>query len=428
MKKNENLRSFHPKDTCDLGINRTHIENFALRFTHFLTIEEEEKKRQKTGKYKIKFPEDCDRLPEKSQAILNELHKRQESSLAELNQQHELRKLSAKIDWRMVIGLGGAHVLETSMTLHHTYGIPYIPGSAVKGITRNIAIAELCEELENTEQPDIIDKLFEVSFAELEKLETPQKKWDYVKEIGRVNREKKPYFPQDATITKILEGWSCFQTAQRVFGSQGQSGAIIFLDAFPVGNVMFTVDIMNPHYPKYYQGTMPPNDCQDPTPIPFLTIENTAFDFYLFLKERRGEDAEKELLTKTTEWLQAALQMNGIGAKSAVGYGYFDNVTDQTTIFLAELDKEREQAEQAAARLRWELLSEVDRLCEELTTLKDENRGYVIFQQWEKMEGEDKKKVAAALKQHWQSIGKWSGKITEKQKKKVEKIKATLGE
>src|SRR5260370_38167739 len=40
------------------------------------------------------------------------------------------------LDWRMIVGLGGETVLETDITLHHLYGIPIIPGSALKGLTR----------------------------------------------------------------------------------------------------------------------------------------------------------------------------------------------------------------------------------------------------------------------------------------------------
>src|SRR5712692_11262510 len=45
-------------------------------------------------------------------------------------------RFEASLDWRMVIGLGGETVLETDITLHHLYGIPFIPGSALKGLTR----------------------------------------------------------------------------------------------------------------------------------------------------------------------------------------------------------------------------------------------------------------------------------------------------
>ena len=37
---------------------------------------------------------------------------------------------------RLFIGLGMAHVLETQVCRHPVYGIPYIPGSALKGLAR----------------------------------------------------------------------------------------------------------------------------------------------------------------------------------------------------------------------------------------------------------------------------------------------------
>jgi CRISPR-associated protein Cmr6 len=35
---------------------------------------------------------------------------------------------------RMVIGLGGENVLEAGLSLHHTYGTPLLPGTALKGL------------------------------------------------------------------------------------------------------------------------------------------------------------------------------------------------------------------------------------------------------------------------------------------------------
>src|SRR5947209_140433 len=45
----------------------------------------------------------------------------------------------AKVLGRMVLGTGNESVLETAVTLHRTYGVPYIPGSALKGLTANFA-------------------------------------------------------------------------------------------------------------------------------------------------------------------------------------------------------------------------------------------------------------------------------------------------
>jgi CRISPR-associated protein Cmr6 len=43
---------------------------------------------------------------------------------------------------RLVVGLGAQNVLETGLTLHHTYGTPIIPGSALKGLA-----AHYCDQI-----------------------------------------------------------------------------------------------------------------------------------------------------------------------------------------------------------------------------------------------------------------------------------------
>jgi CRISPR type III-B/RAMP module RAMP protein Cmr6 len=187
----------------------------------------------------------------------------------------------AALDWRMVIGLGGESVLETDITLHHLYGIPFIPGSALKGLTR----AYVTGEIEGYKS----DK------------------------IDNDNEEVK-----------------------RVFGSQKQAGTVLFFDAMPLnGEGRFVVDIMNPHYPEYYNSlksskTTPPTNDQQPNPITFLTVTNTTFTFALAL--RNPNDPEhKDDLDKAKGWLQEALQKYGIGGKTSAGYGYFRKVDDNNT-------------------------------------------------------------------------------------------------
>lgn len=50
--------------------------------------------------------------------------------------------LVLKVENRMVVGLGGENVLEAGLTIHHTYGVPYIPGSAIKGLA-----AHYCDQV-----------------------------------------------------------------------------------------------------------------------------------------------------------------------------------------------------------------------------------------------------------------------------------------
>lgn len=169
-------------------------------------------------------------------------------------------------EWRFVIGLGGASVLETSMTLHRLYGLPIIPGSALKGVTRAYAEVVLAKPANDPEVVAIFGK------------------------------------PPQATPL--------------------EAGEIIFFDAIPVTVPKFKLDIMNPHYPKYYQGDQPPADWQNPTPIYFLTVEQTQFLFAVATRREEG----KAYINTALEWLKKGLAELGVGAKTAAGYGYFEEV------------------------------------------------------------------------------------------------------
>ncbi|MDY6861725.1 MAG: type III-B CRISPR module RAMP protein Cmr6, partial [Thermodesulfobacteriota bacterium] len=233
---------------------------------------------------------------------------------------------SMALDWRMVVGLGAENVHENSMTLHHIYGIPYIPGSALKGITRDAAISDLCSEVQN-EKPDVMDALISMPDSD-EKDEEKRRK--EIKKNGKVKRQNKdPVEPENTTIAKIIKGWPDFEKARKVFGGQKQAGKIIFFDAFPEKDVSIKLDIMNPHYPKYYSGDEAPTDWQNPAPIKFLTVENTSFNFALALnkketdKNRNKIDSNPALLNAAEKWLKKALEDDGVGAKTSVGYGYF---------------------------------------------------------------------------------------------------------
>ncbi len=191
----------------------------------------------------------------------------------------------AKLAWRMVVGLGGQSVLETDLTLDHLSGLPTIPGSALKGLTR--------------------------TYAALEESDPPRKKLE-----------------DDTPEVK------------QIFGMQEKehqhAGTVIFFDALPVPpgaglRLRFAVDIMNPHYPKYYEDPdhrTPPSNDQSPVPVTFLTVEGAAFAFAVAPRSAgMSDDAAKAL-----EWLKAAVQKYGVGGKTSAGYGVFkvENATAST--------------------------------------------------------------------------------------------------
>lgn len=198
-------------------------------------------------------------------------------------------------DWRLVVGLGGTSVYETVMTLHHVYGIPYLPASAIKGIVRSYVIKEIYKnEIEAFTKQDFCDVFGCNGEGEIEDIEGQKHSY-------------KSFYKKDADIRKDKT-----DSGDRV-------GRVIFFDAFPEQRINLEADIMNPHYPEWYNNGTPPADWQNPIPIPFLTIgKDTSFQFVIGVKQ----DKYKALLEKAKTWLIDALTQHGIGAKTSVGYGY----------------------------------------------------------------------------------------------------------
>lgn len=193
---------------------------------------------------------------------------------------------SEAIDWRMVVGLGSNSILETDVTLQHLYGTPVIPGSALKGLARSYAATE----------------------------------------------DKEVYIKKGDKFVPSEELDSDHPDIQRIFGTQKQAGSVIFFDAFPKGGeAHFELDIMNPHYPKYYQGEEPPTNSQNPIPIPFLTIARTPFMFALALRQS-DEKGQEQDLQRALSWLKEALERHGVGGKTSAGYGYFRGFESQSPL------------------------------------------------------------------------------------------------
>lgn len=186
----------------------------------------------------------------------------------------------AVVQTRMIVGLGGESPLETHITLHRTYGVPFIPGSALKGLAAAFARQRLGAE-----------------------------------------------WRQDSQAYQVL------------FGDTTSAGFVTFYDALPIvtgtgpefsethpqlaqlkkrtyGRSLLEPDILTVHHPEYYMGEgeqqTAPADWDSPTPVPFLT----AVGAYLVA------------LAGPTAWVKAAyaileqaLEEEGIGAKTSSGYG-----------------------------------------------------------------------------------------------------------
>jgi CRISPR-associated protein Cmr6 len=237
---------------------------------------------------KIKINDEIDKF-KWDEDFINFITFRKKQIITQLQKEgYKVKNSYLSLSWRLVIGLGASHPQETSMTIHHIYGIPYIPGSAIKGVTRHWAILKFAEEISKSENSEF-EKAIERVIKALE------------------NGEKMDLKVEDLEFNQLIE----------IFGTQKQQGKVIFFDGYPVGEIKLKIDIMNPHYPKYYSEGQPPADWQSPVPIKFLTVEDTKFQFYLVSKI-------EDLLKKSLDLFKEALKCHGIGAKTALGYGIFD--------------------------------------------------------------------------------------------------------
>jgi len=194
------------------------------------------------------------------------------------------------LNWRLVINLGAASVYETSLLFHRNYSIPYIPGSAFKGVTRYWSIQKFAEKLHESQN---------ISFE---------------KSINIINNALEKGEPLDINIDDVS-----FEDIIKIFGTQDKKGEIIFFDGLPIierEKDIIVADIMNVHYREYYDKNEIPGDWMNPYPIFFLAVEGIKFRFSVASKN-------KDLAHKAMHLAKEAVNKCGIGAKTSAGYGYF---------------------------------------------------------------------------------------------------------
>jgi CRISPR-associated protein Cmr6 len=187
-------------------------------------------------------------------------------------------ELHAHVQGRLLVDYGRASAIESALSFHHTWGVPRIPGSAVKGI----ALLAMREQ-------DATDAEIEAIFGT---------------QLGPDNK-----LPKNA-----------------------RAGQMLFFDALPRnGEFTLAEDVLTPHYGAYYraENKEPPGDWHSPKPHTFLTVVDTVFVFHLAVQPLFEDDAKAaEVVARAREWLPRvrkalldALEWHGIGAKTAAGYG-----------------------------------------------------------------------------------------------------------
>lgn len=223
-------------------------------------------------------------------------------------------------------GLGNEHPLENGFAFLNPYGLPYLPGSGIKGVLRQAA-----RELASGEWGETH------GWTE-EKIHVLQRKGG--KDIA-------------LSVLDVL-----FGPESDDGGTDHVRGALSFWDAIPqIKGDALAVDIMTPHQSHYYQqrqdrksgDSTSPHDSGQPNPISFLTLPpGTGFAFHVqcdathlahLAPDLAHDQRWKVLLTAVFEH---AFTWLGFGAKTRVGYGAME--VDERA------QRRRTEAEQVAAQ------------------------------------------------------------------------------
>lgn len=210
-----------------------------------------------------------------------------------INKESEFAHLSATVNGRLFTGLALGGAIETGAMVHHTYGMPMIAGSSIKGAVR--AYAEyIFAKRKTVDGEEVIDYRIEVK-----------------------NGEKIKHLQFDVANQQILDV---------LFGAESdddnaEAGYLIWHDAWWIPNVKneqnpFVDEIVTVHHQKYYQGKL--DEALDiESPIPNQQIAITG-SFYFTIQ------GAPVWVKYALDLLKGALQYQGLGAKGSNGYGYFD--------------------------------------------------------------------------------------------------------
>lgn len=178
---------------------------------------------------------------------------------------------------RLIVGLGSENVLETGLRLHHTYGVPILPGSALKGLASH-----------------------------------------YCHDVWGQRHSESP-----AEENQFQRGGSYHQL---LFGTTEDGGVITFHDAWITPESLregaLRLDVMTPHHPKWQTNTAPPTDFDSPNPVSFLSVAGT-FDLRLSWCGPREapQDEARSWVKLAMTLLRESLADWGIGGKTSSGYG-----------------------------------------------------------------------------------------------------------
>jgi len=226
---------------------------------------------------------------------------------------------------RLLIGHGLPSAAEVGLTVHHTWGAPMIPGSALKGLCAHYTVSNFGPDAPEAAPWSLNDPEAAERAGFQGVTWDPKKKTRIEAGPGWVYRAL--YGAPDAARD---EEWN--KAGKGLWPAGAARGGVTFHDALYIpGSIAedkpFKEDVLTVHQKEYYKAAgkldQPwPNDYDSPNPVAFLTIRPKA----KFLIALSGDEDAAKL---AADILKAALAEWGVGGKTSLGYGRGDAQTSK---------------------------------------------------------------------------------------------------
>jgi CRISPR-associated protein Cmr6 len=266
--------------------------------------------------------------------------------------------VTASVTGRLMMGLSTGGAIETGMCTHHTYGMPMIAGSSVKGAVRA-----------------------------------------YADSIGLAKEYQSVLFGADEDLAKA---------ANTVEGA----GYLVWHDAWwiPEGNTKpFVGEVVTVHHQEYYGGRGEATDFDSPVPNQQLAVQGS---FYFVV------EGEISWVALAIRLLRDTLQQQGIGAKRAAGYGFMAENNCLKDKLIKSQNAAKDQAQKIKDDIRKleerEKLSPTQRKIEEIL---EQNANITpelaLLQKLEAgicQDSQEKREIAEHIKQLMQANKTWKEK------------------
>lgn len=312
--------------------------------------------------------------------------------LLQTQQKENFAVVPATVDGRLMTGLALGGTLETGVMTQHSYGMPMLAGSSVKGAVR--AYAESLFSKKDADAKVILDEKGKTQIDDAMKpiLET--------------------LFGADEDAEQANAGYLVWHDAWFIPALTKEGKYSTAEEAKP-----FVGEIVTVHHQKYYgdkTGTIEALDMESPVPNQQLAVQGS---FYFVI-----EGVNQQWLAFAKQLLENMLTEFGMGAKGTSGYGYFRTTGDLETLTtslkkrLVSLQSESVQdSDDPYAKLRLHIssMAEPD-LIESLS--KNLNKFLKSFDLVKENEEHCKAVAAITWAEHETVVKSWDGQSGNKEK------------